>query len=183
MKLIETGIAGLVIAESPVLGDERGTFTRVFCEREMASAIGDRVIRQSNVSSTAAVGAVRGMHFQYPPRAEMKIVRCLVGRVFDAAVDLRRGSPTFLHWYGVELSPQSGRAFIIPEGCAHGFQVLEPDSRLLYFHTEFYAPEHEGGVRHDDPRVGIAWPLTPTRLSARDSGHPLLDENFLGVET
>ena len=181
MRVLETGIDGLLIFESPLLGDERGTFTRVFCEREMHEAIGERKIRQSNVSSTASVGAVRGMHFQYPPRAEMKIVRCLIGRVFDVAVDLRQGSSTFLQWFGVELSPQNGRAFILPEGCAHGFQVLEPDSKLLYFHTEFYTPEYEGGLRHDEPRVGIIWPMKPTQLSVRDSCLPYLKESFFGV--
>jgi dTDP-4-dehydrorhamnose 3,5-epimerase len=181
MKLAETPITGLFVVESPMFGDARGRFSRVFCERERAPAIGGRTIRQANVSSTAELGTVRGMHYQHAPRSEMKIVRCIQGRVFDVAVDLRRGSPTFLRWHGVELSPESGLAFIIPEGCAHGFQVLESNSSLLYFHTEFYSPEHEGGVRHDDPRVGIAWPLRSANLSSRDASHPLLDESFLGV--
>ncbi|ABE63547.1 dTDP-4-dehydrorhamnose 3,5-epimerase [Nitrobacter hamburgensis X14] len=181
MKLSQTPISGLFVTESLALGDARGKFSRIFCERELAAAVGARTIRQANVSSTAVVGAIRGMHYQHAPRAEMKIVRCIQGRVFDVAVDLRRGSPTFLHWHGAELSQENGMAFIIPEGCAHGFQVLEPNSSLLYFHTEFYSPEHEAGVRHDDPRVAIAWPLPPTNLSVRDASHPPLDESFQGV--
>jgi dTDP-4-dehydrorhamnose 3,5-epimerase len=182
MKLIETEIEGLFIAETTVIGDERGTFSRVFCQNELGDALDDRVIRQANMSMTAAVGAVRGMHFQYAPRAETKIVRCIEGQVYDVAVDLRRGSPTFLQWHGVELSPENGLAFIIPEGCAHGFQVLKANSRLLYLHTEFYSPAHEGGVRYDEPRVGIAWPLPPAHLSSRDASHPFLDANFDGVD-
>ncbi|MGY5810820.1 dTDP-4-dehydrorhamnose 3,5-epimerase [Rhizobium sp. LEGMi198b] len=182
MKLTKTEIEGLFIAESTVIGDSRGTFSRVYCQNELAPAIGDRTICQANISMTAAVGAVRGMHYQHTPRSEMKIVRCIEGRVFDVAVDLRRGSPTFLQWHGVELSPGNRLAFVIPEGCAHGFQVLEESSRLLYLHTEFYSPEHEGGVRYNDPRVGIEWPLPPVHLSSRDVSHPLLDENFHGVD-
>ncbi|AVA25729.1 dTDP-4-dehydrorhamnose 3,5-epimerase [Rhizobium sp. NXC24] len=182
MKLTKTKIEGLFVAESTIIGDSRGTFSRVYCQNELEPAIGDRTIRQANVSMTAAVGTVRGMHYQHAPRAEMKIVRCIEGRVFDIAVDLRRGSSTFLQWYGVELSPENGLAFVIPEGCAHGFQVLEENSRLLYLHTEFYSPEHEGGVRYNDPRVGIEWPLPPVHLSSRDVSHPLLDENFHGVD-
>jgi len=127
------------------------------------------------------VGAVRGMHYQNAPHAEMKIVRCLRGRVFDVAIDLRRGSPTFLRWTSCELAPASRRALLVPEGCAHGFQVLEPDSELLYLHTACYERSAEGGVRFDDPRVGIAWPLAPVDLSERDRSHPLLAPDFTGI--
>ena len=124
---------------------------------------------------------MRGLHYQNPPQAEMKIVRCLRGRVFDVAVDLRFGSPTFLHWTACELCPGGGRALAIPEGCAHGFQVLEPDTELLYLHTAFYTPAAEGAVRFDDPRVAVAWPLAPRDLSARDQNHPYLNEQFQGI--
>ncbi len=116
-----------------------------------------------------------------PPFAEAKWVRCLRGRVFDVAVDLRRGSPTFLSHCAVELSPEAVNALFIPEGCAHGFQVLEPDSELLYLHTAPYTPDHEGGLRWDDPALDIAWPLAVTDISERDRSHPLLDADFRGI--
>ncbi len=116
----------------------------------------------------------------HPPHAEMKLVRCLRGRVWDVAVDLRAESPTFLHWHAEELSPDNHRMVVIPEGCAHGFQVLTPDSELLYLHTAFYAPDAEGGVRHDDPALGIRWPLPVTDLSPRDRSHPLIDAGDRG---
>lgn len=181
MKILPTPIDGLVVVEASPFADHRGAFCRLFCERELESVIGDRHFVQVNHSRTNAVGAVRGMHYQKAPHAEMKIVRCLRGRVWDVAVDLRAGSPTFLKWFAVELSPQSGRALVIPEGFAHGFQVLEEASELLYLHTAFYEPSAEGGVRYDDPLVGIDWPLVPVDMSQRDNSHPKLDLNFHGL--
>jgi dTDP-4-dehydrorhamnose 3,5-epimerase len=181
MKLSETPIGGVWVAESGVHQDHRGAFSRLFCAEEQKAILGDRMIVQINHSLTHTVGAVRGLHFQKPPSAEMKIVRCLRGRVLDVAVDLRRGSPTFLQWTAMELTPANRLAFVIPEGCAHGFQVLEENSELLYLHTAFYASADEGAVRFDDPRVGIAWPLPPTDLSARDRSHPYLDQDFEGI--
>jgi dTDP-4-dehydrorhamnose 3,5-epimerase len=181
MKLAETAIPGVWIAESTALQDARGTFSRLFCTRDEQPFFGSRSIVQVNHSLTHRVGAVRGLHFQAPPHAEMKIVRCLSGRVFDVAVDLRKGSPTFLKWIGVELMPDNGRALVIPEGCAHGFQVLEADTELLYLHTAFYAAEAEGAIRFDDPMIAINWPLEPTELSERDRNHPLLEKHFEGI--
>ena len=177
----DTPIAGVKVLQSDAFRDERGAFARLFCARELQSVFGARTIVQVNHSTTRHVGAVRGMHFQHAPHAETKIVRCLRGRVLDVAVDLRRGSPTLMKWTSCELSPESRRAFLIPEGCAHGFQVLEPDSELLYLHTAYYAREAEGGVRHDDPRLAIAWPLEPVDLSERDRSHPLLPADFDGI--
>lgn len=181
MNLVETSIHGAWVVESKALQDNRGAFSRLFCSRELQPIIESRTIVQINHSMTHSVGAVRGLHFQYPPHAEMKIVRCLKGRVFDVAVDLRQGSPSFLNWAAVELTPESHLAFVIPEGCAHGFQVLDEDSELLYLHTAFYTPDAEGAVRFDDPRVGVNWPLAPTDLSARDLSHPYLKEDFKGI--
>ena len=121
------------------------------------------------------------MHFQYPPHAETKFISCNKGRVWDVAVDLRLGSPTFLRWHAEELSSQNARMLIIPEGCAHGFQALDPDSELLYFHTNFYTPEAEGGVLHDDPQLGIPWPLPIKNLSDRDQEYPLISRDFYGI--
>lgn len=182
MNTKETGIAGAVVVEGRPYSDHRGAFSRLFCEEMLAGVINDRHIVQINHSRTRAVGALRGMHFQYPPHAEMKLVRCLRGRVWDVCVDLRAGSPTFLHWHAEELSPETSRMLVIPEGCAHGFQVLEADSELLYLHTAFYTPASEGALRYDDPLLAIRWPLPVTDLSERDAAHPLLSNNFIGLE-
>jgi dTDP-4-dehydrorhamnose 3,5-epimerase len=182
MKLVQTEIAGVWVAETNQLSDHRGSFQRLFCANEEESIVGTRKIVQINQSITRAVGAVRGLHYQKPPTAEMKIVRCLRGRVFDVAVDLRKDSPTFLKWTTIELAPDNCRSFVIPEGCAHGFQVLEENSELLYLHTAFYSSPDEGALRFDDPMVGVTWPLPPRDLSARDSSHPYLDAGFKGIE-
>ena len=128
------------------------------------------------------MGAIRGLHYQSPPYVEMKFVRCLQGKVWDVVIDLRADSPTFLRWHAEELAPSSNCTLVIPEGCAHGFQVLQSGSELLYMHTEFYSPEHEGGVRYDDPRLQISWPLLPVDLSERDLNHPLMNSDFEGIK-
>jgi len=181
MNIIPTAISGVVVVETTPFSDSRGAFARFFCERELAGVIGGRHIVQSNFSRTNSPGAVRGMHFQHAPHAEMKLVRCLAGRVFDVAVDLRRGSPTFLKWHAEELTPQTAKMLVIPEGCAHGFQVLEGPADMLYLHTAFYEKAAEGGVRHDDPALAIAWPLPATDISRRDLSHPLITSDFTGV--
>jgi len=181
VKILPTLIAGLSVVETTPHTDARGAFARLYCEDELRALIGDRRIVQINHSRTAAVGALRGLHFQHPPHAEMKLVRCLRGRVWDVAVDLRHDSSTLLRWHGEELTPRNTRMMVIPEGFAHGFQVLEPGSELLYLHTASYAPDAEGGLRHDDPALGIAWPLPVTDLSARDAGHPLIAPDFNGI--
>ena len=181
IHLQSTPIPGVSVAKSAAFIDHRGGFTRLFCARELAQIMGERQIVQSNHSLTATVGAVRGMHYQRPPHAELKIVRCLRGRVWDVAVDLRAGSPTFLRWHAEELTPGNARALIIPEGCAHGFQCLEPDTELLYYHTAFYTPEAEDGVLYDDPLLAITWPLPVRDVSARDRRHPRLSTDFRGI--
>lgn len=181
MKIVSTPIAEVAMVETIPHLDSRGAFTRLYCERELASIIGDRRIVQINHSRTTSVGAIRGMHFQAPPDAELKLVRCLKGKIWDVVVDLRSNSPSFLHWHAEELSQNNARMLVIPEGCAHGFQALEPDSELLYLHTAFYSPAAESGVRHDDPRINILWPLPVTDVSSRDSAHPYLNNDFSGV--
>jgi dTDP-4-dehydrorhamnose 3,5-epimerase len=175
-------LPGVYEAVSVRIQDHRGSFIRFFCAEELAVAHARRSIIQISHSLNRNAGALRGIHFQHPPYAEAKWVRCQRGRIFDVAVDLRHGSETFLKWHGVELSANTMNAFFIPEGCAHGFQVLEPDSELLYLHTAAYAPDHEGGVRWDDPRVGIKWPLPVTDISDRDRNHSLLDGGFEGIQ-
>lgn len=174
-------IAGAAVAVSRLVGDARGEFARLFDGELLDGVHQARPIVQVNRSMTRTVGAVRGMHYQTAPALEAKWVRCLRGRVFDVLVDLRAGSPTFLHHFGIELSAEAGNALFIPEGCAHGFQVLEADSELLYLHTAPYAPAHEGGLRCDDPALGIAWPLPVAQQSDRDRGFALIDANFKGI--
>lgn len=181
MNLVETSVQGVKIIEGSAFEDGRGAFSRLFCSQELKEIIGPRMIVQINHSMTHSIGAVRGLHYQNAPYAEMKIVRCLKGRVFDVAVDLRKNSPTFLKWYGTELSPENQKALVIPEGCAHGFQVLEEDSELLYLHTKSYAPDAEGAVRFDEFQISVDWPLSPTDLSTRDLNHPPLKEDFKGI--
>lgn len=181
MNILDTSMADLKIVQSSRHRDNRGAFVRLFCAEELQVLLGDRQIAQINHSTTSRVGAVRGLHFQRPPHAEMKMVRCLRGRVWDVAVDLRLGSPTFLHWHAEELAPDAAKMLVIPEGFAHGFQALEPESELLYLHTAFYHPPSEGGLRHDDPRLAIAWPLPPQDLSPRDLTHPLLSADFTAI--
>ncbi len=181
MKLIPTSIAGVYVVEILAFSDKRGAFSRLFCKSQLANSLGIRHIQQINHSLTTAVGAIRGLHFQNPPHSEMKMVRCLRGRIWDVAVDLREGSETFLQWHAQELSEKNALMMVIPEGCAHGFQVLEQDSELLYFHTASYTPSVEGGLRFDDPALDIHWPLPITDVSERDKHHPLIGKNFLGI--
>jgi dTDP-4-dehydrorhamnose 3,5-epimerase len=148
--------------------DERGAFTRLMCMNELLSIGHSQNFAQVNHSLTRSSGTVRGMHFQNPPRAEVKVVTCLSGKVFDVIVDLRKDSPTFLRWLGLELSEDNRRMIYIPAGFAHGFQALVDNCGLLYFHTDFYAPEAEGGIRYDDEVVEIAWPLRVSHVSPRD---------------
>lgn len=182
MKITPLPIPGAAVAHAEPRPDERGGFARWFCREALAECIGDRQIVNINYSRTEDVGAIRGMHVQRRPALEMKLVRCTRGAVFDVIVDLRAGSPTFLNWHGFALSPDSMDMLIIPEGVAHGFQVLEPGSEMLYLHTAHYAPDHEAGVRFDDPAIGIDWPLEPTVVSERDRSHPLLDASFGGLD-
>ena len=181
MRIFPTVMASLNIAETTTRSDARGAFTRLFCQAELASLLGSRQVVQINQSCTTSVGAIRGLHYQYPPHAEMKLVRCLKGRVWDVAVDVREDSPTFLQWHAEELSRASDRVMIIPEGFAHGFQALEPDSELLYLHTAFYTPSAEGGLKYDDPRLAIRWPLPVSDVSARDSAHPYITPTWSGI--
>lgn len=181
MRIVDTPIAGLKLVRSTPNRDARGAFIRLFCANELEPLLGNRQLAQINHSRTSHPGAVRGMHFQHPPHAEMKMIRCLRGRVWDVAVDLRAGSPTFLRWHAEELAQDDTQMLVIPEGFAHGFQALEPDSELLYLHTAFYHPPAEGGLAYDDPRLAIAWPLPPQDVSPRDRSHPPLTADFAGV--
>lgn len=181
MKLDATPLAGLYEIHTTPAGDARGRFTRLFCERELARIRPNLHFTQINLSETHGRGTLRGLHYQAPPAAEAKLIRCLRGRVFDVAVDLRANSPTFLHWHALELAEDNDRAVFIPEGFAHGFQTLTDEAHLLYMHTAPWTPACEAGLRHDDPRLAIEWPLGVATISERDHGYALVDDSFTGV--
>jgi dTDP-4-dehydrorhamnose 3,5-epimerase len=168
MKYTRLDIPDLVQITLERRGDDRGFFARLFCGVEFAQRglAADWV--QINNSLTVQKGTVRGLHFQYPPSSEVKLVRCIRGSIFDVGVDLREGSPTFGQWAGIELSADNRDMLYLPAGFAHGFQALTDDSEIIYFNSAAYAPELESGLRHDDPDVAIRWPLPVTSLSARD---------------
>jgi len=180
LTITDLPLAGLKLVERMNLGDSRGFLSRLFCAEELASAGWQKPIAQINYTLTAKRGAVRGMHFQRPPDAEMKLVSCLRGRVWDVAVDLREGSDTLLHWHGEELSADNQRALLIPEGFAHGFQTLTDDVELLYCHSAAYQCETEGGLNPQDLKLAIEWPLEISELSDRDAHHPMIDQDFAG---
>jgi dTDP-4-dehydrorhamnose 3,5-epimerase len=179
--ILPTKIAGLNVIERQPRGDARGFLSRFFCAEEMAEAGFVRPIAQINHTLTRQAGAIRGMHFQYPPHAEDKIVSCVRGGIFDVAVDLRAGSPSFLNWHAEILSAENARSLMIPRGFAHGFQTMTGDCELIYLHSHNYVPESEGALNARDPRLAIAWPLPITEMSARDSNHPFLGPEFEGV--
>jgi dTDP-4-dehydrorhamnose 3,5-epimerase len=171
----ETPLAGLVTLTRHPRRDERGGFERLFCEHDLAEVLppGRRIV-QVNRSLTTTAGLVRGLHYQRPPHAELKIVVCLRGAVFDVAVDVRPDSPTCHRWHGVVLAAEAHPAVVIPEGFAHGFQALTPDCELLYFHSAAWAAEAEAALHPLDPTLAIRWPLPVAGMSARDRSHPFL---------
>lgn len=181
LEIHDTPIAGLRRIVSIRLGDARGHLARLFCAEELAQAGWTRPVAQANLTLTRTRGTVRGMHYQLPPDAEMKLVRCVRGEVWDVAVDLRHGSPTFLQWHAERLSADNMAALLIPEGCAHGFQALTDDVEMLYLHSMPFAPASERGIGALDPLVGIRWPLPIAAMSDRDRGFPPLSKDFQGV--
>ena len=180
--LHSTPIDGLHVIEREPLGDSRGFLERMFCQNSLDQFLQGKTVCQSNRTLTRQKGTVRGLHFQNPPHAEIKIVTCLKGQVWDVAVDLRRGSPTFLEHHAVLLAADNHRSFLIPEGFAHGFQTLTSNCEMLYFHTADYNVEFEGALNAIDPLLSIPWPEPITERSERDVNHPMLVNNFRGIE-
>ncbi len=176
-----TLLAGVMTVRRQRLGDARGSLTRLFCADELRAAGWQRPIAQINHTVTAQAGTVRGLHYQHLPHAEVKLVSCLRGEVWDVAVDLRAGSPTFLKWHAERLSAENGVALLIPEGCAHGFQALTENVEMLYCHSHVHQPQAEAGLHPLDPRLAIAWPLPVIGLSTRDAGHAPIDAQFAGI--
>ena len=172
MRFVPTPIAGVVRIEAEPHVDDRGLFARLYCPEEFAAAGIDFAPAQTSLSRNPKAGTLRGMHFQAAPHAEAKLVRVTRGRVFDVAVDLRPDSPTYRKWTGAELSAENLVGLYIGEGIAHGFLTLEPDTDVVYQIAPAYRPGHDAGVRWDDPAFGIAWPMAPVLISARDAGYP-----------
>ncbi len=183
-NFMETNLEGLWVIEPKPFEDERGSFFRVFC-KEMYGEVGfEGNFVQINQSINTKKGTLRGLHFQYPPVSETKLVRCINGKVFDVVVDIRENSQTFLHHFSIELSKENQKSLLIPEGFAHGFQTLEDNSELIYHHTNYYSPESEGGIRYDDPILNIDWKLDSSslQLSDRDQSYDWLDKTFKGIK-
>jgi dTDP-4-dehydrorhamnose 3,5-epimerase len=173
----ETTLSGAFIIDVERREDDRGFFARAFCQNEFTDHGLKPLIAQANIAFNKRKGTLRGMHFQFPPAAETKLVRCTRGAIVDIIVDLRPESPTYLQHVAVELSADNHRALYVPERFAHGYQVLEDITETSYQVGEFYTPEAEGGLRHDDPRLGLTWPLPVTEITEKDRAFPLLSES------
>jgi dTDP-4-dehydrorhamnose 3,5-epimerase len=175
MKIEGTVLSGVLHITPPRFGDHRGFFAETYSHRACLEYGIDTEFVQDNHSLSAQIGTVRGLHFQAPPHAQAKLVRCGRGAIFDVAVDIQRGSPTYGHWVGYTLSAENGAQLLIPAGFAHGFVTLQPDSEIIYKCSDYYAPETEGAVRWDDPAIAIEWPLSgPPVTSEKDAEAPLL---------
>ena len=176
-----TPLSGLMRVSRQRLGDARGSLTRIFCADELRAGGWLEPVAQINHTLTLQAGTVRGMHFQYPPHADAKLVSCLRGEVWDVALDLRSGSATFLQWHAERLSADNGLALLIPSGFAHGFQALTDNAEMLYCHSHPHEPGAEGGLHALDARLAITWPLPVIGLSPRDAAHPRLEQGFAGM--
>lgn len=181
-KFTKTHVKDLMICERKPVVHDLGYFMRFFCEEEFQEIGLDKPIVQMNQTLTRLKGSVRGMHFQKSPHAENKIVTCNKGEIFDVAIDIRKGSPTFLKWHGEILSESNNKSMFIPEGFAHGFQTLTDDCEMFYLHTATYVASSEAALHWNDPLLTIKWPLKVTDVSTRDNGHDFIDQKFIGVE-
>ena len=177
MKKIETGLDGAVIIEPDVFGDARGWFYESYSKTklEQLGIYADFV--QDNRSYSAQKGTLRGLHCQTEPKAQSKLLTCLRGAILDVAVDIRKGSPTYMKWTSVELSGENKRMFFIPKGCLHGFVTLTPDVEVSYKVDEYYSPENDRSIRFDDPSIGVDWGVENPILSAKDENAPLLADS------
>jgi len=182
MNFLETPLAGAYVIELTPIRDSRGFFARTFCKQEFETINHSKEFVQINHSFSKQTGTLRGMHFQLPPSAEIKLVRCISGEVFDVIVDLRKDSPTFLKHFGERLSAENQKMMYVPEGFAHGFQTLDENTQLLYHHTAYYTPANERGIRYDDPALKINWSLPANELSDRDRQFEYIDNKFTGIE-
>ena len=182
MRIEPAPLDGAATIELDLRGDERGFFARMFCEKEFAAAGLETRFVQANNSSNAQRGTLRGLHYQLPPDTEVKLVRCIRGALWDVIVDVRPGSPSFGRWFGAELTAQNRRMMYVPRGFAHGFITLTDDSELIYFVSDFYEPKQERGLRWNDPKIAIDWPIAPSVISEKDANWPDFESDWHGVE-
>lgn len=182
VKFRELKIKGLFAVELELREDNRGAFARTYCKNEFSSIGHNKEFVQFNHSWNKTKGTLRGLHYQKPPFKEIKLIRCIRGAVFDVLVDIRQGSPTFLQHVSIELSEANKTMILVPEGVAHGFQTLADHTELLYHHTEYYKPGFEAGMLYNDKKLQISWPLPVTEISDRDLAHPIIDDNFKGID-
>lgn len=183
MELKTTPLEGLFVLERAVRRDSRGFFSRLFGEDELLAAGRPTTAVHVNSSTSAEIGTLRGIHFQFPPHMEAKIVSCVSGAVWDVGVDLRPHSPTRFQWFGTELTPQNGVSLVIPEGFGHAFITLTPNTTMVYVVSAAYALDYESGVRFDDPALGIDWPITPQVLSDKDLGWGLITDRITELDS
>ncbi|MDQ0221224.1 dTDP-4-dehydrorhamnose 3,5-epimerase [Peribacillus cavernae] len=183
MNIIKTKLDGVVVVEPKVFGDHRGWFMETYNEQMFKEAGSDITFVQDNQSFSATKGTLRGLHYQMSPKAQTKLVRCTRGSIFDVAVDIRKGSPTYGEWLGIELSAENNKQLLIPEGFAHGFMTLMDDVEVQYKVDELYSPENDRGIIWSDPEIGVEWPIDiKPVLSTKDEKAPLLkdaDNNFV----
>lgn len=176
MKFENIGIDGAALIRPEPFVDARGSFARIFCQDEFSEAGLRNMVAQVNLSANLVCGTLRGLHFQQGAAAEAKLIRCVRGSLYDVLVDVRPDSPTHLQHFGIELSPDNMLALYVPEGCAHGFLTLEDQTEAIYQVSTVYTPGAEGGLRYDDPALGIDWPRGVSVISDKDANWPLLDE-------
>lgn len=181
-ELIETSIENLKVIQRLPIKDSRGFLERVFCTEDLKKLSPSLDIKQINHTLTNLKGSIRGLHFQKAPYYEDKIVTCLKGQIFDVAVDLRENSPTYLKWFGIELTDTNFRSLFIPKGFAHGFQTLSDNVELLYLHTEFYKADSESGINPFDAKIAIPWPLSVSEISDRDKNLSMITSQFMGIK-
>ncbi|HXV30895.1 MAG TPA: dTDP-4-dehydrorhamnose 3,5-epimerase [Sinorhizobium sp.] len=179
LEINPLGLDGVLEIVPRRFRDERGFFSEIYSAEAFSAQGIDLTFVQDNHSYSAAAGTLRGLHYQLPPRAQAKLVRVVRGRAFDVAVDIRKGSPTFARWVGIELSAERWNQILVPAGFAHGFVTLEPETEVVYKVSEHYSAEHDRAIRFDDPHIGITWPVEPDRLSAKDRNAPLLADASL----
>lgn len=182
MKFVQTPLNGAYVVELEPFRDERGYFARTFCKNEFLSIGHQKEFVQFNHSMTRFKGTLRGMHYQVPPSAEIKLIRCIAGSVFDVIIDIRKDSPTFLKHFGLIMSEENQKMIYVPEGFAHGFQTVEDNVQMLYHHTAFYDPSNERGLRYNDPALHINWPELPLHITEKDRNYPMITNKFKGIE-
>jgi dTDP-4-dehydrorhamnose 3,5-epimerase len=181
MRFTETILKDSYLIVPDLFEDHRGFFSRWYCNHEFGERGLTTGFVQCNHSGTTGKGSIRGMHFQLPPHAEVKLVKCVAGKIFDVIIDIRQGSPTFLKWFGTELSAENKTMLYIPKGFAHGFQTLTEEAEIFYMMSAFYRKEAEGCIHYKDPLVNIQWPLTVINISGKDDSTSFINETFAGI--